>query len=362
MIQIADVRLGEPEIQAATDALRSGRLVQGPLVESFEFAFASKVGADHAIAVSSGTAALHTAYLSVLEEGDEVLVPAFSHISTASMVHFAGGKPIFCDIKPDTFTLDVDDAEKRITNKTKAIAPVHIFGNSCDIVGITKFAEKNKLWIIWDAAQAHGTLLDGTFSLDVGMLDHMVCYSFYPTKNMTTGEGGMITTQASIFDNKCRLLRSQGQESKYLHTMFGLNYRMMEIQAAIGLRQLDSLDGNNERRRRNADFLTENLKGVKGIRTPVQEEGARHSYHQYAILVDGGNAARNKLAWRLAEGGVETTVHYPTPLHKQPIFDDGKISLPVAEDVCSRILSLPVHPRLTKDDLNEIVQAVKESV
>jgi len=362
-IPIAKVALSDEEISAAIEVLRSGNLRQGTKTEGFERAFAEKVGAKYAIAVSSGTAALHIAYLALLEPEDEVLVPSFSHISTASMVHFAGGKPIFCDIDPRTFTLDVTDAQKRVTERAKAIAPVHLFGNACEIDHIIDFAKDHSLKIIWDAAQAHGTKYKGQ---DVGSFDDLVCYSFYPTKNMVTGEGGMITTNDPELAEKCRLLRSHWQTEKYYHPGLGFNYRMTDVEAAIGLEQLKKLDRFVQRRRENAAYLTEQLSKIEGIITPFVPEGVEHSYHQYTILLDLDkvNCSRDEFVASLREEGIGTGIHYPRPLHKQPAFEAmlGNSSLPVSEGISERILSLPVHPHLGRDDLDKITSGVHKAL
>lgn len=362
-IPIAWVELSDAEIEAAAAVLRSGRLVQGPQTEAFERRFAEVVGAKHAIATSSGTAALHVAYMALLEPGSDVLVPTFSHISTASMVHFAGCRPVLCDIDPRTFTLDLDDAERRLTPNTRAIVGVHLFGNACAIDEVLKFARAHGLRVVWDAAQAHGTRYRGR---DVGSFPDLVCYSFYPTKNLFVGEGGMITTNDDELAERCRLLRSHGQTRKYEHPVLGFNYRLTEVEAAIGLKQLERLDERVRRRRENAAFLTERLSRLDGIQTPYVPEGVEHSYHQYSILVDPETLGRTRdeLARALHEQGVGTGVHYPRPIHKQPAFERllGEQHLPVSERVAERILSLPVHPALTRDDLERICTAVERAV
>jgi len=363
MIPIASVELTSQEIDAAVDVLRSGKLRQGKKTEAFEQAFAESVGAREAIAVSSGTAALHVAYLAMIEPGDEVLVPAFSHISTGSMVHYAGGRPVFCDIDSRTFTLSVDDAAKRITPRTKVVAPVHLFGNACAVDALQALAREHGLTILWDAAQAHGTRYRGA---DVGCLSEAACYSFYPTKNMTTGEGGMITTNDPKLATACRLLRSHGQTAKYYHPSLGLNYRMTDIAAAIGLVQLDLLAERVERRRKNAHELTERLAGVPGITTPLVQEGAEHSFHQYTILLDPTTigADRDEFAKALNGDGIGTGVHYPRPLHQQPAFERcaDPVRLPIAESLTERVLSLPIHPDVGVPEIERIAEAVVRAV
>ncbi|KXB01994.1 aminotransferase DegT [candidate division MSBL1 archaeon SCGC-AAA261F17] len=362
-IPIANVELSDDEIQAAVEVLKSGYLRQGPKTKEFEEKFAEKVGSEHAVAVSSGTAALHIAYLAMLDSGDEVLVPSFSHISTASMVSFANCKPIFCDLDPRTFTLNLESAEERLTEKTRAIVPVHLFGNACDVDEITDFADEHELRIIWDAAQAHGTKYKGK---DVGSFDDLVCYSFYPTKNMTTGEGGMITTNDSKINEECRLLREHGQVKKYFHTTLGLNYRMTDVEAAIGIRQLEKLDDFVSERRGNAEQLTEKLSEIDGVTPPLVKEGIKHSYHQYAILLDLDEleCTRDEFIESLNKKGIGTAVHYPRPLHKQPIFQEllGDSPLPTSEDISKRILSLPVYPGLGEGDLERIIEGVRAIV
>lgn len=362
-ISIAKIQLSDEEIGAVSKVLRSGQLAQGETVRAFERAFAEKVGAKYAVAVSSGTAALHIAYLALLHPGDEVIVPAFTHISTASMVYHAGGKPVFCDINSRTFTLDVGDAERKLTSKTKAIAPVHLFGNGCEIMTILDFAREHSLFVIWDAAQAHGTKYQGR---DVGSFDDVVCYSFYPTKNMMTGEGGMIVTNSEELDERCRLLRSHGQEKKYYHTVLGFNYRMTELQAAMGIQQLARLDGNIRKRRENAAYLTNHLAQLEGLAPPFVREGTMHTYNQYSILLDLQTlrCTRDSFVQMLHREGIEAAVHYPIPLHKQPVFQGttAGVYLPVSEETAQRILSLPVHPCLSQAELKRIVQVVTNVV
>lgn len=360
-IPIANVQLSDDEIQAAVEVLKSGYLRQGPKTKEFEEKFAEKVGSEYAVAVSSGTAALHIAYLALLDSGDEVLVPSFSHISTASMVSFANCKPIFCDLDPRTFTLNLESAEEKLTEKTRAIVPVHLFGNACDVDEITDFADEHDLRIIWDAAQAHGTKYEGK---DVGSFDDLACYSFYPTKNMTTGEGGMITTDDEELAEELRLLREHGQTEKYYHSKLGLNYRMTDVEAAIGIKQLEKLDDFVGDRRKNADYLTKNLSEIEGIIPPLVKDKVKHSYHQYTILLDLDklNCTRGEFVNSLDEEGIGAAVHYPRPLHEQPAFVDlyGKTTLPVVEDISDRILSLPVYPSLEKGDLEKVVGAVEK--
>ena len=356
-VPIANVQLDERSIAAALAVLRSGRLVAGGVVQEFETQFAKLVGADYALAVSSGTAALHIAYLAVLEPGAEVLVPGFTHISTASMVHFAGGQPVLCDVDPRTFTLSLEDAARKISTRTAAIAPVHLFGNGCNVDGIRELAETHNLRIVWDAAQALTTHYRGR---DVGSFADLVTYSFYPTKNITTGEGGMVVTSDKQLYDRCRFLRSHGERSKYHHESFGLNYRMMEICGALGLGQLEILASLTARRRRHAEYLNEHLGRIDGITVPYVADGIEHSFHQYSILIeiDRFQCSRDEFVETLRAAGVEAAVHYPRALNQQPVFAAMNVELPNCEWLAQRIMSLPVHPALAQNDLDRIVSAV----
>ena len=367
-----EITMGSPSIAAedlerVSKVLRSGRLREGPLCREFEEAFAAKVGARFAVSVNSGTAALHLAYLSLLEAtdargGDEVLVPSFTFIATASMVVTAGARPLFCDVDPKTFTLDGADAERRITPKTKLLAGVHLFGNSCDVSGYQALAERRGLRIVWDAAQAQGTRFEGN---DVGGFPDAVCFSFYPSKNMTTGEGGMIATSDAALYEKCLRLRNHGQGDEYIFPELGFNYRMTDIQAALGLGQLKRLDEFLRRRRENAEVLSSRLKEVDGLTVPYVSEGVEHSYNQFSVLLTGDSPEKQRTALRrkLQEAGVPTAVYYPSPLHLQPAFAPQPATpLPVSEDLASRILSLPVHPQLTKKQLEKVVEELKRNL
>jgi perosamine synthetase len=362
-IPIASVDIGEPEIAAAVRVLRSGHLRQGSEVAHFESAFARRVGAKHAVAVSSGTAALHIAWLALLDPGDEVIVPTFTFIATASAVALAGGHVRFCDVDPTDGTISVKSAASVLTSRTRGIAPVHLYGGVCDVNAVRGLAERYGLRIVWDAAQAHGSQFQDR---DVGSIGDMCCYSFYPSKNMTTGEGGMVTTGDDGLAAKLRLLRSHGQASKYHHVLLGYNYRMTDFQAAIGVEQLASLDARVARRRANASGLSAMLAGLPGIRTPVEQSGCQHSFHQYTIAVDSEVAGidRDTLGRRLLDDGIESAVHYPTPLHRQPVFETERrhTGFPISERLSQQVLSLPVHPGLTDEDTERIGLSVRRAV
>jgi len=362
MIQMASIKLTEDEIRAATDVLRSGALRQGRQCEAFEKEFAQKVGAKHAVTCANGSAALHLAYMAFLQQGDEVLVPSFTFIATGSMVTMTGGTPVFCDIDPETFLIDLRDAEKKITGKTRAIAPVHLFGNACDMESIRKFAEKHDLVIVWDAAQAHGATYR---QQDVGSFGDFVCYSFYPSKNMFVGEGGMICTDSDAYYEKLRFMRTHGQTGKYYHTMMGLNYRMTDVEAAIGREQLRRLDDMLRVRRRNAEILLEGLSDIDGIRCQKITLQGGHAWHQFCIAVEKEifGMDRDELAGRLKEKGIASGVHYPRGLHQQPVFEQryGRMSLPATEALAEKILAIPVHHGLCEADAREVVLAIRDA-
>lgn len=361
LIQMAEIKLTDEEINAAVEVMRSGALRQGKVCAAFEKKFAEKVGAEYALTCSSGTAALHLVCLACLEPGDQVLVPSFTFIATGSMVSMAGGRPIFCDIDPETWVIDLEDAERKITDRTRAIAPVHIFGNTCPIEKLKGFAEKHNLYVIWDAAQAHGASYDGC---NVGSFDDFACYSFYPSKNMFTGEGGMVTLNNDDWAEKIRFLRTHGQTGKYYHTMLGLNYRMTDVEAAVGLEQLNRLDAMVAKRRNNAAYLTGGLSEIPGIIPQMVTPNSNHAYHQYCVLVDKQQFGmdREALAAALKERGIATGVHYPWGLHQQPIFEKiyGQTTLPICEKICKEILALPVHHGLGESEVEYIVTAMKD--
>jgi perosamine synthetase len=362
MIPLNKVVLSDKEIAAANQVLQSGNLRQGKVTTALEEAFAKEVGAQFAVAVSSGTAALHLPYMEFLKPGDEILVPTFTFIATASMASMVGAKPVFCDVDSRTFTLDVADARSRITPRTKAVAPVHLFGNPCDMEGIAALAREFDLKIVWDAAQAHGTKFRGK---DIGSFDQAVAYSFYPSKNMFVGEGGIITTNDARLFEKMKLTRSHGQAGKYVHSCLGFNYRMTDVEAAIGLQQLSRLGDMVARRRANGAFLSANLAKIPAVQPPLEQLHGSHSYNQYSIVLDldALTCTRDEFTKHLNELGVGTGVHYPRCLHQQPIFQElyGSSKLPVAEKLTESILALPVHPLLTEIELQQIVRAVQQA-
>ncbi len=352
MIRIAQPLIGPEEEQAVLDTLRSGRLAQGPRVEEFEQAFAGYVEARHAVAVSSGTSALVVALAAHgIGEGDEVLVPTFTYAATANAVLLVGARPVLVDINNDDFSIDIAQADAAVTERTRAILPVHLFGQPCDLKKLRAFAERHDLTVIEDACQALGARWDGRKIGSSGT----ACFSFYATKAITTGEGGMITTDNVDVAGLARKLRDQGEGERYRTDILSANHRMTEIAAALGLTQLPKLDGWNERRRSNAAWLSEHLDGVV---TPIERTAVYHVYQQYTIRVSEGR--RDALSASLADANIEAVVYYPRSLHQQPLYQELEIggSFPVAEQACAEVLSLPVHPGLSDADLEAISTAV----
>lgn len=360
-VPIAHVSLDRREIQAVGRVLKSGNLRAGRITENFESSFAAKVGARHAVAVSSGTAALYLACHAMLSPGEEVIVPDFTFIATAAMVVAVGAKPVFADVNPRTFNLDPADVERHITPRTRALIPVHLYGQPADITGLSRLARRHKLRIIWDAAQAHGARFKGR---DVGSFADAVCYSFYPTKNMTTGEGGMITTSNGSLAKQLHLLRSHGEASRYRHVQVGFNFRTTDVASAIGLVQLSRLGKAIRSRQRNARILTEGLRDIPGLQTPEIIGGAVHAFSLFTICVERKKAgmSRDELAKALRLRGIQSAVHYPLPLHSQPVFRGygHDREFPVSARLAKSVLSLPVHPGIKEDDLHYIIRSVRE--
>jgi perosamine synthetase len=361
MIEMASPSLGEDDIQAVAEVLRSGILAQGPKVAEFEDAFAAYTGAKYAIAICNGTAALHTALLAAgIGEGDEVVTTPFSFVATANAILFCRARPVFVDIDETTFNIDASLVRKAITRRTKAVIIVHLYGQPCDMDEIIRICHERNVTLIEDACQAHGAEYRGrkVGSFGIG------CFSFYATKNLTTGEGGMITTDSADVAEKARMIRSHGQSERYIHQTLGFNYRMTDVAAALGICQLIRLDDLNRKRTANASFLTSKLTGIRGLTTPAIGPDRKHVFHQFTVRVSGSfGMSRDDLAASLKQKGIMTGIHYPIPIHKQPLYRDlgYDVHLPVSERAATEVLSLPVHPRLNDQDLKNIVDSLKEA-
>ncbi|NLN43671.1 MAG: DegT/DnrJ/EryC1/StrS family aminotransferase [Methanosarcina sp.] len=355
MIPIAKPMLGKEEIDAVTEVLSSGMIAQGPKVEEFELAFSEYTGCEYAAAVNSGTAALHIALLAHgIGKGDEVITSPFSFIATANSILYTGAKPVFADIESDTYNIDPERIQEKITPKTRAIMPVHLYGHSADMKAIMEIADDNNLIVIEDACQSHGAECLGkkVGSFGTG------AFSFYPTKNMTTSEGGMLTTDDKEIAEKAKMIRAHGSKVRYMHEILGFNLRMTDIAAVIGLVQLGKLDRFTAARQKNAEILSAGLKGIAGIVSPVTKTNCTHVFHQYTVRAE----KRDQLAAFLKEKEIGTGVYYPIPIHKQPIYRELEYRdfLPVSEKAAEEVLSLPIHPTLSSDDLQEIVKATRE--
>lgn len=351
-IPVARPLVAEEEKRAVLEVLDSGQLAQGSRTEEFERAFAEYIGTRHAVAVNSGTAALIVALQAAgVRPGDEVITTPFSFIATATSIIACGAKPVFADVDPFDLNLDPNRVEALITDRTRAIMPVHLYGHPARIEEIQELCKDNDLALIEDAAQAHGAEHKGrrVGSFGVG------CFSFYPTKNMTTGEGGIITTNDDDVARMARIIRNHGQERRYYHEYFGLNWRMTDLAAAIGLVQLSHLEAWNEARIANAAALSSKITAAE---TPRVREGDRHVFHQYTIRVAND---RDGVQARLQEAGVGSAVHYPVPIHRQQIMQElgfGEADVPMAEAAAASVLSLPVHPSLTPEDIDYIAETV----
>lgn len=350
MIPAANPIIGREERKAVDRVLRSGGLAQGPEVAAFEKEFSSHVAGRHCIALNSGTSALHMAFIAAgIKPGDEVIVPSFSFAATANSVALAGAIPVFVDIEENHFNLDPSKIQAAITKKTRAIMPVHLYGHPADMVAITEIAKKHELFVFEDAAQAHGAKVNG---IPVGAWGIAASFSFYPTKNMTSGEGGMVSTPSEEVARMVKVLRNQGMEIRYQNEVVGFNTRMTDIHAAIGREQLKKLAGWTKQRQQNAAFLNANLEGVI---VPPTAAGMEHVFHQYTIKVV--DTDRDAFSAELTKRGVGNGVYYPTPIHRLPSFQ-LKLDLPSTERVAQQVLSLPVHPALKKRDLETIVKVV----
>lgn len=361
-IPAAKPEISDADIEAAVRVLRSGMVVQGPEVKAFEEEFAPVTGAAHCVAVNSGTSALHLSLLALgLGPGDEVIVPSFTFAATANAVRLVGAEPVFVDIERDTFNLDPAAVEAAIGPRTAGIMPVHLYGLPADLPALAALAEKHGLAVVEDAAQAHGAAVDGR---PVGSWGRAGCFSFYPTKNMHSLEGGMVSTDDAELARHLRLLRNQGMEQRYANEVVGTNTRLTDVAAAIGRSQLQRLHGWTEQRRANAAALDAGLSGLEGVVVPAVPEGRRHVYHQYTIRV---LQDRDAVSEKLTELGIGNAVYYPTPVHRlRPFLADGapdpRWQLPETERAAAEALSLPVHPALGESDVDRIVEAVGTAV
>ena len=361
MIPIAKPYIGPEEQAAVMEVLASGMLASGPRVRAFEQAFAAYCQSPAAVACSSGTAGLVAAVAALdLPAGSKILTTPFSFIATANCILAANCRPVFIDVDPATFMCTADAVRNALARdpEIRAVLPVHLYGQACEIHALADAARARGVYLIEDCAQAHGASEDG---VPVGAIGDLGVFSFYPTKNMMAGEGGMITGRNSALVERCRLIINHGSPSRYLHTLLGFNYRMTSIAAALGLCQLERLPAWNAQRRANARALSAGLRDLPWLAVPIERPDCVHVYHQYVLKVRD----RARLVAHLSAAGVGSDVHYPRLIPDQPLYQEqGYLSdhLPVARALTAEVLSLPVHPALTPADLQTIIAAVRAFV
>jgi dTDP-4-amino-4,6-dideoxygalactose transaminase len=351
MIHLASPSIGDEEIAAVVAVLQSGMLAQGPEVAAFEEEFAAAFATGHAAAVSNGTMALVVALQATgVKPGDEVIVPSFTFAATANAVALVGATPVFADIDPATFCIDTRHVAALINGRTRAIIAVHLYGHMAPMHQLAELAEDHNRALLEDAAQAHGAMRDG---LGVGALGDLATYSFYPTKNMTTGEGGMVTGRDAELIGKVKLLRNHGMEQRYHHDLIGTNARMTDIGAAIGRAQLRKLSGWNDRRREIAAIYDTHLSGM--VTTPSVATATIHVYHQYTIRSE----RRDDIIARCRDHGVGYGIYYPIPCHRQKAFRNGVVpDLPETDRAADEVLSLPIRPDMTESEIERVIDAV----
>lgn len=359
MIPINLPLIGEEEIEAVVKVMRSGPLTSalgaGPMVTQFEKKFAEFAGVKHAVAVNTGTAALHSAVVAAgVKQGDEVILPSFTFVATAEAVVMAGGKPVFTDINPETYNLSPDEIEKNVTKKTRAIIPVDLYGFSVDSKPIRKIAAEHDLTVVEDAAQAHGATYAGK---PAGVFADAACWSLYASKNITTGEGGVATTDNDEIAETLRLIRTHGEKDKYVSLMLGYNYRMSEIQAAIGLVQLEKLPAFVAKRHENAKRITRLLAASDRLKLPAESEERQHSWYLYTVrLKNATGNERNKIVEELQTKDIGVVAYYVNPVHQMPYYREtfGERKLPETEKAARQVFSLPVHPAVTEEQVDYI--------
>jgi perosamine synthetase len=351
-IPISRPHIGAEERQNVLDVLDSGYIVQGPRTAELEQRFAALCGTKHAVATSSGTTALHLALLPYgIGPGDEVITSPFTFIASANSILFTGATPVFADIDEVTFNLDPQAVRQAVTPRTRAIMPVHLYGQVADMDALQAIADEHGLVIVEDACQAVGATYRGrpAGSFGTGV------FSLYATKNVMAVEGGMITTDDDDLAERCRLLRNHGMARRYHYEMLGFNFRMTDLHAAIGLAQIERVHEFNDRRAANARFFNERITGVA---TPAEAPGRKHVWHQYTIRIT--HRDRDEAASQLNAAGIGTGIFYPIPAHQHPYMREivGDVSLPVSERLAREVLSLPVHPQLSQEELETIVAEV----
>jgi dTDP-4-amino-4,6-dideoxygalactose transaminase len=347
-------------IDEVGEILRSGYWADGPNVHKLEKEFANYCGTKFCRAVSNGTTALMTIMGALgLGPGDEVIIPSFSFIATANCIKSVGATPIFAEIDPKTFTLDPDSAESKITERTKAIMPVHLYGLCADMKRFSELCEQKSLFLLEDAAQAHGSAIDNK---KAGSFGAVGAFSLYPTKNMFSGgEGGLITTDNEELYEKIKLYVNHGQSQKYIHTAIGYNFRMAEVIGAVSLYALEKLDIRNGKRQKNAEYLSNSLKDLESMQTPFIPEGYSHVYHQYTIKTE----QREQIIAALVKEKIGYGIHYKTPIHQQPYYKDNskeKTILEITDKTAEQVLSLPIHPEVSEEQIKFLSETIEKAV
>jgi perosamine synthetase len=355
-IRLAKPDVGEEELEAIKAALFSGVLTNGPQTKAFETAFALRHDVSHAVAFANGTVALSAIYLALgIGPGDEVIVPSMTFISSATSVLHVGARPVFAEVTEDTFNLDPADIEARLTSRTRAVLAVHYGGQPADLSELLSITGKAGVALIEDAAQAHGASYQGR---PVGGFGHAAMFSFTPTKNVTTGEGGLVTTNDEEMANKLRLLRNHGQTSLYHHSPLGYNWRITELQAAMGVVQIKKLDAILQRKWANATYLRSQLLDESSIQLPVARPDRTHAYMLFTLKVK--QPSRDQVMHSLIQSGIEARLYFP-PAHLQPVFRDARFTLPRTERLAEQMLSIPFHSRLSTVELDSIADALRHA-
>lgn len=362
MIRIAHPEISKEEIDAVNEVLNSGMLAQGPKVAELEEAFAKHSGTKYAVAVNSGTAAIHAAlYAAGVRAGDEVITVPFSFIATINPILMLNATPVLVDINPETFNIDASKVEALITDKTKAILPVHLYGQPADMSELNEIAKKHGIVVVEDACQAVDAEYNGK---KAGNLGDLGCFSLYATKNIMSGEGGIVTTNDSSFVAAMKQFRQHGMSAPYMYEELGYNYRLTDLQAAIAIEQLKKASRFTSSRQDNAIKLSQGLAGINGITLPFTKEGRSHVYHQYTIRIgDDFPLTRDEFVQAVQEKGVGAGVYYPKPLHSYPHIEKLGYKMgdfPEAERAANEVVSLPVHPNVSDDDINTIISVIKE--
>lgn len=369
--------IGEEEIQSVCESLRSGWLTTGPKSKKFEDDFSRYMGANHSIAVNSCTGALHLALEAIgIKSGDEVIVPTITFASTANVVHHLNATPVLVDCSPDTLTINPNDVEKAITEKTKAIVPVHMAGHPCEMDAILGIAKKSGLRIIEDAAHALPTRYKGKL---VGKIGDITCFSFYATKTITTGEGGMITTQDSDLADRMRVMSLHGisrdawarytEKGSWYYEILssGYKYNMTDLAAAIGIHQLKKVDSFAEARKKYAQIYEEGFRDIPEIQTPAELPNCEHAWHLYIIQLDTDKlrTTRDKIIENLKQKNIGTSVHF-IPLHMHPYFKErygfAPEEFPVASAAYKKIISLPIYPKMQEEDVHYVIETLREII